>query len=157
MADPVRVLVVEDHPLYRHAIAALVSGMDGWEVVAACGDATSALSHAPEADVAVLDLGLPDMDGTVVLSALLERASDLRVLVLTMSEDPTALAAVLRHGARTATSSRGPSPRTSSAACARSPATRSCSTRPSPPRCSTPRPGRPPPWTSPSDADPPRD
>lgn len=99
MTDRMRVLVVEDHPLYRQAITTLVSGMDGWEVVAACGDATSALSYATEADVVVLDLGLPDMDGTVALSALLERAPGLRVLVLTMSEEPTALAAVLRRGA----------------------------------------------------------
>lgn len=95
----VRVLVVEDHPLYRQAIVALVSGMDGWEVVAAVGDATSALPHVQDADIVVLDLGLPDMDGTAALTALLERAPGVRVMVLTMSEDPTALAAVLRHGA----------------------------------------------------------
>lgn len=99
MADLVRVLIIEDHPLYCRAIVALVSAMDGWEVVAACGDATSALQHAPAADVAVLDLGLPDMDGTTALRELLDAAPSLRVLVLTMSEDPTALAAVLRHGA----------------------------------------------------------
>lgn len=94
-----RVLVVEDHPLYRQAITQLVTDMEGWEVVAACGDATTALAHAPGVDVVVLDLGLPDMDGTLALRALLDAAPSARVLVLTMSEDPTALAAAMRAGA----------------------------------------------------------
>lgn len=99
MSEVVRVLVVEDHPLYRQAVVSLISGMDGWEVAGAYADAASALGHAGGADVVVLDLGLPDMDGITALRAFLEAAPSVRVLVLTMSEEPTALAAAIRAGA----------------------------------------------------------
>ena len=99
MAEVVRVLIVEDHPLYRQAVASLISGMDGWEVSGAHADATSALAEAGDADVVVLDLGLPDMDGITASRAFVEKAPSIRVLVLTMSEEPTTLAAAIRAGA----------------------------------------------------------
>ncbi len=99
MSDVVRVLVVEDHPLYRQAVVSLISGMDGWEVTGAYGDATAALAHPEAADVIVLDLGLPDMDGITALRSFLAASPSSRVLVLTMSEEPTALTAAIRAGA----------------------------------------------------------
>jgi DNA-binding NarL/FixJ family response regulator len=101
MADPeVRVLVVEDHPLYRQAVSSLVDGMTGWRVVGAHGEAESALDQAPEADLVVLDLGLPGMDGIEATSRFKERHPQLAVVVLTMSEEPAVLAAAIRAGAQ---------------------------------------------------------
>ncbi len=99
MSDDVRVIVVEDHPLYRQAVASLVDGVPGWTVVGAYGDAESALPHVVDADVVVLDLGLPGMDGIAATGAVLEANPTARVLVLTMSEEPAALAAAIRAGA----------------------------------------------------------
>jgi DNA-binding NarL/FixJ family response regulator len=97
--EDVRVVIVEDHPLYRRAVASLVEGMPGWTVAGAYGDAESALPHVADADVVVLDLGLPGMDGIAATDAVLEAAPETRVLVLTMSEEPAALSAAVRAGA----------------------------------------------------------
>ena len=63
MTESVRVIVVEDHPLYRQAVTSLVDGMDGWQVIGSYADAESALPFVTGADLAVLDLGLPGLDG----------------------------------------------------------------------------------------------
>lgn len=95
-----RVLVVEDHPLYRQAVARLVSGIDGWSVVGEFGDAESALPFAAGADLVVLDIGLPGIDGLSAIKLFKEANTALVVLVLTMSEEPAALAAAVRAGAQ---------------------------------------------------------
>ena len=95
-----RVLVVEDHPLYRQAVVRLVDGIDGWHVVADVGDADAALARAGDADLAVVDLGLPGTDGLTAIRLLKRANPDLAVVVLTMSEEPTALVAAVRAGAQ---------------------------------------------------------
>lgn len=97
-----RVVVVEDHPLYRDAVVALVRGLSGCEVVGSHSDAESALVAATEErpDVVVLDLALPGMDGITALRRFQSMDPAPSVLVLTMSEDPPVLAAALRAGAR---------------------------------------------------------
>lgn len=97
-----RVVVVEDHPLYRDAVVSLVRGLSGCEVVGSHPDAESALAAAAEErpDVVVLDLALPGMDGITALSRFQSIHPTPSVLVLTMSEDPPVLAAALRAGAR---------------------------------------------------------
>ena len=97
-----RVVVVEDHPLYREAVATLVAAIDGFRVVGAYADAESALAVAAEdrADVVVLDLALPGVDGISALPRFGSLDPAPAVLVLTMSEDPPVLAAAVRAGAR---------------------------------------------------------
>jgi DNA-binding NarL/FixJ family response regulator len=98
----VRVVVVEDHPLYRDAVVSLTAGLAGFEVIGAYGDAESALAvagaHPP--DVVVLDLALPGIDGISALGRFRALEPEPSVLVLTMSEDPAVLAAAVRAGAR---------------------------------------------------------
>ena len=97
-----RVVVVEDHPLYRDAVVSLVRGLDDFVVAGSYPDAESALAAAAadRPDVVVLDLALPGMDGITALSRFRARDPEPSVLVLTMSEDPPVLAAALRAGAR---------------------------------------------------------
>lgn len=97
-----RIVVVEDHPLYRDAVVTLVRGLSGCEVVGSHPDAESALAAVAEEqpDVVVLDLALPGMDGITALSRFQSIDPTPSVLVLTMSEDPPVLAAALRAGAR---------------------------------------------------------
>ena len=97
-----RVIVVEDHPLYRHAVVSLVDRLPGFEVVGSYPNAESALAAAAEnrPDVVVLDLALPGMDGITALSRFRSLDPAPSVLVLTMSEDPPILTAAVRAGAR---------------------------------------------------------
>lgn len=95
-----RVVVVEDHPLYRQAVCRLVDGIEGWSVVGEYADAESALAAMPEADLVVLDLGLPGMGGLAAVGQLKEANPSVVVVVLTMSEEPAAVAAAMRAGAQ---------------------------------------------------------
>ena len=99
---PVRVMVVEDHPLYRAAVVSLTDGLAGFEVVGAYGDAESALAAAVDdpPDVVVLDLALPGTDGISALGRFRALTPEPSVLVLTMSEDPAVLGTAVRAGAR---------------------------------------------------------
>jgi DNA-binding NarL/FixJ family response regulator len=99
MTEPVRVLVVEDHPLYRQAVTSLVDGMDGWQVIGSYADAESALQHVTSADLVVLDLGLPGIDGIEATGLFKAANPSLPILVLTMSEETPVLVAAVRAGA----------------------------------------------------------
>ena len=99
MTEPVRVLVVEDHPLYRQAVTSLVEGMDGWPVVGAFADAEGALAQVASADLVVLDLGLPGVDGIEATRLFKSASPAVSILVLTMSEEIPVLSAAVRAGA----------------------------------------------------------
>ncbi|QZY28404.1 response regulator [Nocardioides coralli] len=98
MSERARVVVVEDHPLYRQAVVALVGEL-AWPVVGAFGDLESALPTVAEADLVVLDLGLPGTDGVEAVRAVRAANPAVRVLVLTMTDDPAVLGAAVRAGA----------------------------------------------------------
>ena len=100
MTESVRVLVVEDHPLYRQAVTSLVDGMDEWRVIGAYPDAEAALLHAPEADLVVLDLGLPGVDGIEATRLFKAANPEAAILVLTMSHETPLLTAAVRAGAQ---------------------------------------------------------
>ena len=86
-----RVLVVDDHPVVRRGLAALIESDHGLTLVAAAGTAQEALDCVDEPDVAVVDLQLPDGDGIELGAGLKRRWPDVRVLVLTMNADSHAV------------------------------------------------------------------
>ena len=95
----ITVLLVDDHPVVRQGIRALLAVQDGITVVGEAGDGPSALSLAASAtpDVILLDLKLPGMDGIAVLSELSDCPA--RVLVLTSATDPASASMAMRAGA----------------------------------------------------------
>jgi len=102
MADPtVRILVVDDHTLFRRGLTALLSLEPQFEVVGDAADAGQALRRAAELqpDLILLDNHLPGVNGVDALPSLREAAPRARVLMLTVSEDERDLAAALRAGA----------------------------------------------------------
>lgn len=98
---PIRVLVVDDHTLFRRGLTALLAADPGLEVVGDAGDAGEAQrkAQALRPDIVLLDNHLPGVNGVVALPALLAASPLTRVLMLTVSEDEEDLAAALHGGA----------------------------------------------------------
>jgi two-component system, NarL family, nitrate/nitrite response regulator NarL len=97
----VRILVVDDHTLFRRGLTALLARDPRIEVVGDAADAGEALRRARELapDVILLDNHLPGVNGVDALPGLREAAPSARILMLTVSEDAQDLAAALRGGA----------------------------------------------------------
>lgn len=98
---PIRILVVDDHTLFRRGLTALLGRDPGLRVVADAADAGEALrkAQALQPDLILLDNHLPGVNGVDALPALLEAVPDVCILMLTISEDENDLAAALRAGA----------------------------------------------------------
>jgi two-component system, NarL family, nitrate/nitrite response regulator NarL len=101
-AAAVRVLVVDDHPLFRRGLIALLADDARIEIVAEAGDANEAhrRAAATQPDVVLLDKHMPGVSGVDALPGFKAAAPAARVLMLTVSEDEFDLAAALRGGAR---------------------------------------------------------
>jgi DNA-binding NarL/FixJ family response regulator len=99
---PIRALVVDDHPVFRMGMAALLRSMAGVEVVgqaSGLADAVAAaVAHHP--DVVVMDLDLGGESGVEATRQIVQAAPDVGVLVVTMLGDDESLFASIRAGAR---------------------------------------------------------
>lgn len=102
MKTPLRLLVVDDHSLFRRGLIALLSQHENLSVVGEAGDAGEAqrLVAALQPDVLLLDNHLPGVRGVDALPALREAAPQTRVLMLTVSENEADLAQALHAGAQ---------------------------------------------------------
>jgi DNA-binding NarL/FixJ family response regulator len=94
-----RVLLADDHRLLREAFAKLLE--PGCEVVGAVGDGRAVLDAAPNLrpDVVVLDVAMPLLNGLDAARQLLRRTPEVKVIFLTVSEDPDLAAEAFRAGA----------------------------------------------------------
>jgi DNA-binding NarL/FixJ family response regulator len=101
-AGPVRVVLADDHPMYRYGVAAVLATAAEIELVGEASDGTGliALVAAERPDVVLTDLAMPGLDGVSACRELLARQPDLGVLVLTMHADDESLVSALRAGAR---------------------------------------------------------
>ena len=88
-AAVIRVLVVDDHTLFRRGLIALLAGDARFQVVAEAGDANEAHQRAAQTqpDVILLDNHMPGVNGVDALSGFKAVAPQARVLMLTVSED----------------------------------------------------------------------
>jgi DNA-binding NarL/FixJ family response regulator len=95
-----RVLIADDHPLTREALAGLLTA-NGFEVVALAEGGAEAIVLAGESqpDLVVLDLTMPDVDGLTALPKVREAAPETAVVVLTAAEDDANLLTAIRLGA----------------------------------------------------------
>jgi DNA-binding NarL/FixJ family response regulator len=99
---PIRVLLVDDHPVVRRGLAALLGTLPGIEVVGEAGDGSEAVKEAQlsRPDVVVMDVQMPGVDGVEATKLLRSAVPSAAVLVLTMFEDAQSVVSALRAGAR---------------------------------------------------------
>ncbi len=95
-----RILIADDHPLTREALAGLLAA-NGFDVVGQAAEGEEAIERARELrpDLVVLDLTMPGMDGLTALPRIREVAPDASIVVLTASEDDDSLLEAIRLGA----------------------------------------------------------
>jgi DNA-binding NarL/FixJ family response regulator len=100
MSEKVRVLLVDDHEMFREGLRELLSHRPDIEVVGEAGTGHGALEGmSANPDVVVLDIRLPDMDGVSVCSQIIENHPDTRVVMLTMYGDDEYLFQAIKAGA----------------------------------------------------------
>lgn len=97
-----RILVVEDHPLFRKGMISLLSSVPDFEVVgvAATGEEAVTTASGLQPDVVLMDLQMPGMNGIQATREILHQNPDVRVLVVTLLEDDDSVFMALRAGAR---------------------------------------------------------
>lgn len=100
--DGMRVLCVDDHAIVREGIVSLIEGDPDLEIVAEAETASEAIAsfHALKPDVTILDLKLPDRDGTEVIVELRKDYPDARFVVLTSAEGDMDMRRALEAGAQ---------------------------------------------------------
>ena len=97
-----RVMVVDDHPVFRDGLSVLLASVPGVVVVAEASTGVEAVTGAEEhrPDVILMDINMPDMNGVEATRRILNRNPDVAILMLTMFDDDASVSAAVRAGAR---------------------------------------------------------
>ena len=100
--DTLRILVAEDHPLFRKGMISLLSSMPEFEVVGEAATGEEAVTRASELqpDVILRDLQMPEVNGIEATRRLLRENQGVRILVVTLFEDDDSVFMALRAGVR---------------------------------------------------------
>ena len=100
--DPIRILIADDHPLFRDGLRALLESVPDMQVIgeAATGDEALTQAHTLQPDIILMDLKMPGMNGIEATRRILHTSPHIRILVMTMFEDDDSVFAAIRAGAR---------------------------------------------------------
>jgi DNA-binding NarL/FixJ family response regulator len=98
---PIRILIVDDHPLLREGIAAVVQGETDMELVGEAGNGREAIERFRERrpDVTLMDLQMPELDGVAATAAIRAEWSDARIVMLTTYRGDAQALRALKAGA----------------------------------------------------------
>jgi DNA-binding NarL/FixJ family response regulator len=101
-SSPVRVLVADDHPLFREGLRTMLAATQDLDLVAEASDGAQALELLArhQVDIALLDVNMPAMSGIEAAGVIAIDFPDVAVLILTMFADDASVFAALRAGAR---------------------------------------------------------
>lgn len=97
----VRVVIVDDHEVFRDGLRAVLDGRGGVQITGDHGGADEAIEAVPQElpDVVLMDLHMPGLDGVAATRVLRERFPEVRILVLSMLDDRPSVTAALEAGA----------------------------------------------------------
>jgi DNA-binding NarL/FixJ family response regulator len=100
--EPLRVLIADDHPVFRNGMRALLNSVPDIEVAgeASTGDEVIALAARLQPDVILMDVQMPGIGGIEATRRILHTSPHITILVVTMFEDEESVFAALRAGAR---------------------------------------------------------
>ena len=101
MTAPIRVLIVDDHPMVAQGISAILETYDDIEVVGTLCNGREAIDQIAslDPDVMLLDLNMPQVNGLNATEIILEQRTDTRILILSMHDSPEYISTALSHGA----------------------------------------------------------
>lgn len=101
MTDPIRVLIVDDHPMVAQGIQSVLEDHDGITVVGTLGTGRAVVDQLDtlDPDVILMDLNMPEMGGLTATELVLEKRPGTRVLILSMHDSPEYISSALSHGA----------------------------------------------------------
>ena len=101
-ADDIRVLIADDHPVFRYGMKALLQSIPGVDVVgeATTGEETIDQAKELQPDVILMDIKMPGITGVEATRRIVEAHPDISILVVTMLEEDDAVFAAMRAGAR---------------------------------------------------------
>lgn len=102
MPEKIRVLIADDHALFRYGVRAMLASEDGFEVAgeAATGDEAVALAVELAPDVVLMDIQMPGINGIEATRKIVEKDPKVGVVVVTMFEEDNSVFAAMRAGAR---------------------------------------------------------
>ena len=102
MTEKIRVLLADDHPLFRDGLRGMLEAAGDFDVLgeATTGEEAVALAGTLRPDVVLMDIKMPGINGIEATRRTIEADPDIRILMLTMLEDDDSLFAALRAGAR---------------------------------------------------------
>jgi DNA-binding NarL/FixJ family response regulator len=100
--ETLRILIAEDHPLFRKGMISLLSSVPEFEVVGEAKTGEEAIERAAQMqpDVILMDLQMPEVNGIEATRRILQESPTVRILVVTLFEDDDSVFMALRAGAR---------------------------------------------------------